>query len=130
MNIFEDEDQNFHWSRAYSYYSTPVTQNQVIWTSRIARAGCVPKVFDCKELVSWCADKFILEKRIIPLWDESFVSLSSHVFRQMLRLLDPTLTFKGEDWKQFLAKHNNGLDLLPHLLEDSIIIPKDICEIA
>jgi hypothetical protein len=30
----------------------------------------------------------------------------------MLRLLEPTLTFKGEDCKEFLKKHDNVLDLL------------------
>jgi hypothetical protein len=44
----------------------------------------------------------------------------------MLRLSEPTLTFRGEDCKQFLAKHNNGLDLLPHLLEDTIAVPEHI----
>jgi hypothetical protein len=126
VNIFGREDQNFQWSRAYSYYSTSAAENQVIWTSGIARAGCVPEVFDCKDLVSWCADKFISDKRIIPLRDRSSVSLSPQVFRQMLRLSEPTLTFRGEDCKQFLAKHNNGLDLLPHLLEDPILVPEDI----
>jgi hypothetical protein len=100
-------------SREYSYYSTPSTQNQVIWTSGIAHAGCVPEVFECKEPVSWYGDKFISDKRIIPLRDRSSVSLSPQVFRQMLRLLEPTLTFRGEDCKQFLANHNNGVDLLP-----------------
>jgi hypothetical protein len=126
MNIFECEDQKFQWSREYSYYSTPAAHNQVIWTSGIARAGCVPKVFDYKEPVSWCTDKFISEKIIIPPQDRSFVSLSPQVFRQMLRLSEPTLTFRGEDCKQFLENHNNGLDLFPHLLEDPIVVPEDI----
>jgi hypothetical protein len=126
VNIFGHENQNFHWSRAFSYYSTSVIENQVIWTSGIAHAGCVPEVFDCKDLVSWCTDKFIAEKRIIPLHDRSFVSLSPQVFCQMLKLPKPTLTFKGEDCKQFLAKHNNGLDLLPHFLENPNLVPKDI----
>ena len=59
MNIFDRHDHNFHWSRAFSYYSTSAVEKQVIWTSEIAYAGYVPKVFDCKDLVSWCADKFI-----------------------------------------------------------------------
>jgi hypothetical protein len=126
VNIFGREDQNFQWSRAYSYYSSPSAQNEIIWTSGIARAGCVPEVFDCKELVSWCADKYISGQRIIPLRDHSFVSLSPQVFRQMLRLSEPTLTFRGEDSKQFLRKHNNGLDLLPEFLEDPMAVPEDI----
>jgi hypothetical protein len=44
----------------------------------------------------------------------------------MLKLPEPTLMFKGEDCKQFLAKNNNGLDLLPLFLENSDLVPKDI----
>jgi hypothetical protein len=95
VNIFGRKDQNFQWSRAYSYYSTSVTENQVIWTSGIVHVGCFPEVFDCKDLVSWCTNKFILDKRIIPLRDRSSVSLSPQVFCQMLRLSEPTLTFRG-----------------------------------
>jgi hypothetical protein len=40
--------------RAYSYYSSPSSQNEVIWTSGISCVGHVPQVFDCKEVVSWC----------------------------------------------------------------------------
>ena len=99
MNIFRREDQKFQWSRAYSYYSSPSVQNTIIWTSGIAHVGYVPEVFDCKELVSWCVDKYIPGQRIIPLQDHSPISLSPQVFRQMLRLFKPTLMFKGEDCK-------------------------------
>jgi len=44
----------------------------------------------------------------------------------MLRFSEPTLTFKGEDSKQFLRKHNNGLDLLTEFLEDPMAVPEDI----
>jgi hypothetical protein len=44
----------------------------------------------------------------------------------MLRSSEPTLTFKGEDYKEFLKKHDNGLDLLREFLEDSTIVPEDI----
>jgi hypothetical protein len=126
VNIFGHEDQNFEWSMAYSYYSSPSTQNKIIWTSGIAHASCVPEFFECKDLVSWCADKYILGQRIIPLRDHSFVSLSPLVFLQVLILSDPTLTFKGEESKKFLRKNNNGLDLFPQFLEDSMVFPEDI----
>jgi hypothetical protein len=113
MNIFEREDENFQWSRAYCYYSSCSTQNEVIWTYRIARVDCVLEVFDCKEVVSWCAKKYISSQIIIPLNDHSHLSFSPHVFRKMLRLSEATLTFRGQDCKQFLKKHDSGLDLLP-----------------
>jgi hypothetical protein len=97
LNIFGCEDQNFHWSRAYSYYSSPPAQKYIIWTSGISHAGCVPEVFGCKELVAWCIEKYVSSQRIIQLQDRSPISLSPQVFRKMLKLPDPTLTFKGED---------------------------------
>ena len=109
MNIFDREDQNFHWSREYSYYSSPPAQKDVIWASGIARAGCVPEVFDCKELVAWCVDKYVPSQRIIQFQDHSPISLSPQVFRKMLKLPELVFTFKGEDCKEFLKKHNNGL---------------------
>jgi hypothetical protein len=47
----------------------------------------------------------------------------------MLKLQEPTLTFKGEDNIYFLKKHNNGLDLLPEYLENPVTIPEDITRI-
>jgi hypothetical protein len=85
----------------------------VIWTSGIARADFVPEVFDCKELVSWCSEKYIPIKWIIQLQDHSLISLSPQVFHKMLKLPEPTLTFKGEDCRDFLKKYDNSLDLLP-----------------
>ena len=36
------------------------------------------------------------------------------------------MTFKGEDCKEFLKKHDNGLDLLSEFLEDPTAVPEDI----
>jgi hypothetical protein len=47
----------------------------------------------------------------------------------MLKFPEPTLTFKGEDCRYFLKKHNNGLDLLPEYLENLASIPVDIAKI-
>jgi hypothetical protein len=44
----------------------------------------------------------------------------------MLKLPEPMLTFKGEDYKDFLKKHNNGLDLLLEYLENHASIPEYI----
>jgi hypothetical protein len=60
VNMFSQEDQIFQSSRACFYYSSCSAQNKVIWTSGIAHASCVPEVFDSKEVVSWCAKKYIL----------------------------------------------------------------------
>jgi hypothetical protein len=40
----------------------------------------------------------------------------------MLILPEPMLTFKGEDCREFLKKHDNGFDLLPEFLENPTTI--------
>jgi hypothetical protein len=128
LNIFGHEDQNFQWSKAYSYYSSPPAQKDVIWASRIARAGCVPEVFDCKELVAWCVEKYVSSQRIIQLQDHSPISLSPQVFRKMLKLPEPTLTFKREE----LFKRLTEIDLAggtnevqdPKLILNSMFLTK------
>jgi len=115
LNIFGSEDQNFQLSRAYLYYYSPPTAQKdgnIIWTSGISLVGCVREVFDCKEIVSWCVDKYILNQRIIQLQGHSPIYLLSQVFHKMLKLPKPTLTFKGEDCREYLKKQNNGLNLL------------------
>jgi hypothetical protein len=129
VNMFAEEDQRFQWSKAYFYYSSHFTENEVIWTSGIARAGYVPEVFDYKEVVSWCTKKYIPGQRIIPLRDHSPVSLSPQLFYEMLKLLKPTLTFRGKDCNQFLENHNNGLDILANFLKDSTTVPEDITKL-
>jgi hypothetical protein len=75
-NIFGHEGQNFQWSRAYSDCSSPPAQKDAIWAYGITRDGCVPEIFECKELVAWCVDKYVPSQRIIQLQDHSLISLS------------------------------------------------------
>jgi hypothetical protein len=98
----------------------------VIWTSEITHAGYVPEVFDYKEVVSWCVEKFIPGQIIIPLHDHSPISLAPQLFHEMLKFLKPTLTIKGQDCKKFLEEHHNGLDIIANFLKDSTIVPEDI----
>jgi hypothetical protein len=90
------------------------------------RTGCVLEVFDDKELVTWCFERYIPSQWTIQVRDHSPVSLSPRVFCKMLRLRQPMLTFKGEDCREILKKHGNGLDLLPEFLENPLVIPEDI----
>jgi hypothetical protein len=105
------------------------TQNEVIWTSGIAHAGCVSEFFYYKEVVSWCVEKYISRQIIIPLRDHSPISLSPRVFCKMLILSETTLTFRGQDCKQFLKKHDNRLDLLPKFLEEPTTVLEDITKL-
>jgi hypothetical protein len=126
LNIFGHEDQSFQWSIAYDYYSSTSAQKKVISTSEIAAADCVPDFFYFKDLVTCCAENYILNQRIIQMGNHSQVSLSPQVFRKMLTLPDPMPTFKGENCRQFLKKHGNELDLLPKFLQDPTPAPQDM----
>jgi hypothetical protein len=44
----------------------------------------------------------------------------------MLRLPKPMLAFKGKDYREFLEKHDNILELLPEFLEDPTIVLEEI----
>jgi hypothetical protein len=59
LNIFGCEDQNLQWSIEYSYYSFPPPHKDVIWASGINHVGCVPEVFDYKEMFVWCVYKYV-----------------------------------------------------------------------
>jgi hypothetical protein len=93
-------------------------------SSRLCSRG-----FDFKELVSWCIDKFDKNQRIIQLQGESPISLAPSVFKRMLRLPEPTMTFKGDEAKDFLKERNGGLELLQEYLEDPTMIPEDLSSI-
>jgi hypothetical protein len=90
--------------RAYNYYkalSPAEKKTNLIWTSGIALAGCVPEVTDFKELVQWCADKFNSEKRIIQLQGQQPISLSPSVFSRMLQLPTSTMRLKEKRLMNF-----------------------------
>jgi hypothetical protein len=102
--------------------------NQV-WTSRIALTDCVPKVHNFKELISWRIDKFDKNQRIIQLQGESPISLAPSIFKRMLRIPEPTMTFKGDEAKEFLKERNGILNLLREYLQYPIVIPEDLSSI-
>jgi hypothetical protein len=132
LNLFAREDYNFHWSRSYWYFTTfplPERNENKTWTSGISLVGCIPKVFDCKDIVSWCIDKFIQNRREILLHNGSHISLAPSTFRKMLKLPEPTITFKGDEARSFLKEKNNGLELLQEYLEDPSTMPEDISRI-
>jgi hypothetical protein len=74
-------------------------------------------------------EKYMSSQRIIQLQDFSPIFLSPQFFHKILKLPETTLIFKGEDYIDFLKKHNNGLDLLPEYLENPAFIPEDITRI-
>jgi hypothetical protein len=89
-------------------------------------ASCVLEVFDCKDLVTWCVERYIPSQQTIQLWDHYLISLSPQAFLKMLKLPGPMLTFKGKDCRELLKKNDNRLDLLPEFLENPVDVPEDI----
>jgi hypothetical protein len=126
LNIFGHEDQRFQWSIVYDYYSGTSAQRKVISTSEIATTDCMPDFFYFENLVTYCAENFISNRRIVQMGDHFQSFLSPQVFRKMLTLPDPTPTFKGENCKQLLKKHGNELDLWSKLLQDPAPAPRDM----
>jgi hypothetical protein len=63
-------------------------------------------------------NKYDKNRRIIQLQGESPVSLAPLVFKKILKILEPTITFKGDEAKSFLKERNCRLELLQEYLED------------
>jgi hypothetical protein len=130
LNLFTREDHNYHWSRSYWYYATfPNRDNNKIWTSGITLVGCVHEFFDCKEIVTWCVDKFVQNQRTIPLHNGSPIYLAPTVFKKMLKLPELTLTYKGDKARNFLKGRNNGIELLQEYFQDPATMPQDLSRI-
>jgi hypothetical protein len=122
LNTFARENSENHWSKVYKKYSSERNDNHV-WTFGIVRAGCVPEVFDTKDLVIWCTDNFEKDQRIIKMNGYSSISLGMPTFKQMLKFPNPTAIFKVEEAKNFIKDKNGGRDILPQCLEDPSTMP-------
>jgi hypothetical protein len=59
----------------------------------------------------------------IPLQSGSPVSLAPSIFKKMLKLPEPKLTYKGEEARNFLRRKNNGIELLQEYLQDPAAMP-------
>jgi hypothetical protein len=55
--------------------------------------------------------------------------LAPSVFKKMLRILEPTIIFKGDEGDELLKERNGGLDLLREYIQDPTMIPKDLLSI-
>jgi hypothetical protein len=52
--------------------------------------------------------------------------LAPSIFREMLKLPEKNLVYKGEEARNFLKINNKGIDILQEYLHDLVIIPKNI----
>jgi hypothetical protein len=119
VNTLGCEDHSFQWSEAFKWYTTLSPEEKSsnkVWTSGIALAGCMPEVSYFKELILWCIDNFNNEKRIIQLQGKTPISLAPTVFRRMLRLPEPTMTFKSSEEDAFLKANHGGSNILDSFL--------------
>jgi hypothetical protein len=127
LNLFNREDQNYHWSCSYWYYSNLFSKEKNrVWTSEIVLAGCVPEVFECKDIVTWCIEKFIQNRRVVAFQNSSPISLAPSIFIEILKFPDPNLFYKGEEARNFLKIKNNRIDILQEYLHDPALMPEDI----
>lgn len=54
INSLAREHKDFHCSLVYRWYSNLFEEEKTkkkVWSSRVAKAGCMPKAFDFRELV-------------------------------------------------------------------------------
>jgi hypothetical protein len=70
VNSLAKENKNFHWSTSYEWFLSKTVEEKKtdkLWITGLVNVGCVPVVFDCKELISWCAQRFDSRTRMIKL---------------------------------------------------------------
>jgi hypothetical protein len=63
---------------------------------------------------------------MVQLQGDSPIYLSPSIFKRMLKILKPMITFKGDGARNFLRERDNGVELLQEYLEDLAIMPEDI----
>jgi hypothetical protein len=62
------QDKEFNWLVAYQWFLSLTPKNNLkndIWIIGQVNVGYMPEVFDCRELVSWCAHRFDSKSRMI-----------------------------------------------------------------
>jgi hypothetical protein len=66
---------------------------------------------------------------VIQLQGEYPISFSPSVFIRMLKLPESTITFKGEEARQFIKEINYRFELLQEYLEYTGTMPEDLSNI-
>jgi hypothetical protein len=70
--------------------------------SGITLEGYILEVYDFKDLISWCIDKFEKNKKIIQLQGEYSISLAPLVFKRIIRVTESRINFKGIEAQEVL----------------------------
>jgi hypothetical protein len=102
-----------------------------LWTTGLVNVGCVPDIFDCKELVSWCARRFDCRTRMIKVTTKGKnpVLLTPKVFNKMLCLPTTNKPFKLAEADTFLASQAGGANILREFLLPSANMSSDLSTI-
>jgi hypothetical protein len=101
-------------------------EDKKVWNLGIVLTGCALEVFECNNILTRCVNKLIQNIRVIVLQNSSPISLAPSIFREMLKLLEPNLVYKGEEAINFLKIKNNGIEILQEYLHDPATMPEDI----
>ena len=85
LNSLEKTNIEFHWSRAYSWYSYLLVEDvlaRCLRDSGMVKDGCIPKFFTVPELVLWSTKYFDTARRVIQVGDTTVqpISLNPIVF--------------------------------------------------
>jgi hypothetical protein len=110
--------------------SKTVEEKQIdkLQITRLVNVGCVHIVFDCKELVSWCARRFNSRTRIIKLTTKGKnpVQQNPKAFNIILRLPIANKHFKIVEAYMFLASQAEGVNILGEFLLLSTNMPREL----
>ena len=102
FNYLTKTDKEFHWTKAYSWYSDLRVKDiasRHLRTIGLVKVECMPKVFGVPKLASWCAKNFVL------------------AFHKMLRFPKPNKELKLPKVDDFITNHGVRQRLLPHLTD-------------
>lgn len=117
VNSLVQNNKDYHWDVAYKWYSEMQEEDHKenkVWTSVLAKAGCMAEVFDFREAVHWCAKRFDAKHRLINVKEEgkTLVPLTPLTFKRMVHLLEPMKVFRLPKADSFLDAHRGGSIIL------------------
>jgi hypothetical protein len=99
--------------------------------SWILKSGCVPKAFDFRELVIWCAKRFDSKHPLIEVKKirRNLIPLTLNIFRRMIHLptIDRVPKLLKED--SFLAAQGGSMGLVKKFLVQLLVGSSNINEI-
>ena len=99
FNSLAKIDKEFHWSKAYSWYSNSSADDKYsnhLKTTSLVKARCMLEIFNVPKLALRCSKNFDATKRLICLGESTMppIILSLIIFQKMLRLSKPNKKLK------------------------------------